>query len=590
MATLVETADLITIGLTNKAGGPSYQASDDALVVRYLMTGMTGDTFYSTKATIAREMVELCQRVAWHDPQFLAQAILHARIGGLMRTAPIIALVVLSTVPDKLPFYAVFNRVVQTPGDLQDFIALTRQGLEMDAPTEESPWSTPQTRRVRLRGMGRSVRRAARNWLETLSAYHAIKYKDDPKMPLRDVYRLVHGKFAEGTQAHALGAYLVKGEQAAGLPSQVAIYEDFLKLAPHPEHFEDALDAIKKGRLPYEKVTGPFAKLSVEGNRRLWTEILYQLPYMALLRNLSNLLKYGVFESEVCLAYAAGVIADRERVLKSKQFPHAFYNAYRVIETLTDHSPAARTTLKGALVTALDASVANVPHLGERVLVACDVSGSMSNPISMHLRSAQGRPVSKVDPVRYGDLGHLLGASLYKRGGTHVTLLDFDNVVYERNATVQRDQSVMRMMERLSQFPGGGTSLFLPFQYAAQRTDITYDAIVAFTDSESWLGELARTTPERTANYYYSSSLYSSSQRLLAKPTTTQAIRDYRAKRNPELQVFLMQLAPTHAQATPEMEPGVNYISGWSPTTLSYMALARAGFGRELDIVRSVVV
>ena len=589
MTTLVETDNLITIGLTNKAGGPSYQASDDALVVRYLMTGMTGDTFYSTKATLARETVELCQRVAWHDPQFLAQAILHARLGGLMRTAPIIALVVLSTVPDKLPFYAIFNRVVQTPGDLQDFIALTRQGLEMDAPTEESPWSAPQTRRVRLRGIGRAVRRAASNWLETLSAYHAIKYKDDPKMPLRDVYRLVHGKFAAGTQAHALGAYLVKGEQAAGLPSQVAIYEDFLKLAPRAEYFEDALDAIKKGRLPHEKVTGPFAKLSVEGNRRLWTEILYQLPYMALLRNLGNLTKYGVFESAECLAYAVGVLSDRERVLKSKQFPHAFYNAYRVIEMMEGH-PAVCEALKGALTVALDISVENVPHLGERVLVACDVSGSMQHPISSHLRDRQGKPVSKIDPVRYGDLGHLLGAAIYKRGGTHVTLLDFDYLVYERNAKVQRDQSVMRMMAQLSEFPGGGTSLFLPFQYAAQRTDVTYDTIVAFTDSESWLGELARTQPERVANYYYSSSLYSSPQRLQAKTTTTQAIRDYRATRNPELQVFLMQLAPTYAQATPEAEPGVNYISGWSPTTLSYMALARAGFGRELDNVRSVVV
>ena len=99
------------------------------------------------------------------------------------------------------------------------------------------------------------------------------------------------------------------------------------------------------------------------------------------MRNLRNLLKSSV--SDATILAASKRLSDPVQVAASKQFPFRYLAAYREtkkIDSLT--TQAVLTALEAAVkhsadnITGFDADT--------RVLLACDVSGSMYKPISSH--------------------------------------------------------------------------------------------------------------------------------------------------------------------------------------------------------------
>ncbi|HEX9037294.1 MAG TPA: TROVE domain-containing protein [Ktedonobacterales bacterium] len=250
---------------TNYEGAPTFSRSDEEALARVLRTGMLEPTVYASAQELAEEALALFAAFAAKDPRYLAQAIVYARNEGLMRLAPLTALVALSAAPNedaKEMFRLIFPRVVRTPGDLQDVISLIRA--------------------KKLRGMGKLVQRAAGRWLGAMSEYHAIKYgAESQEMSLRDIYRLTRPKLAGA--ANDIARYLVKGEVADGL-AQIAGYEAFKTEArayrgePAPDGEKRLLSLIAESRLPWEVVTA-----QVSGSAAVWTAMLYQMPYMACL-------------------------------------------------------------------------------------------------------------------------------------------------------------------------------------------------------------------------------------------------------------------------------------------------------------------
>src|SRR5215467_7356324 len=156
---LFGTTAYATATTRNYEGAPAFVRGDEEQLVRVLLTGSFEPTFYASDAELAGEAIGLFRHFAATDPHFLAQAIVYARAEGLMRVAPLTALVVLSAADSadaKELFRRIFPRVIHTPGDLQDVIALCRRSA--------------------LRGMGKAVTRAANRWLAGISQYHVVKY------------------------------------------------------------------------------------------------------------------------------------------------------------------------------------------------------------------------------------------------------------------------------------------------------------------------------------------------------------------------------------------------------------------------------
>src|SRR5215472_5762033 len=101
----------------NYEGAPTFVRGDEEQLVRVLMTGNFEQTFYASDAELAGEAIGLFRHFAATDPHFLAQAIVYARGEGLIRVAPITALVVLSAADSadaKELFRRIFPRVIQT--------------------------------------------------------------------------------------------------------------------------------------------------------------------------------------------------------------------------------------------------------------------------------------------------------------------------------------------------------------------------------------------------------------------------------------------------------------------------------------------
>ena len=359
----------------NYEGAPAFVRGDEEQLVRVLLTGAFEHTFYASDVALAGEAIGLFRHFAGADPHFLAQAIVYARTEGLMRVAPITALVVLSAAGSadaKELFRRIFPRVIQTPGDLQDAIALCRRSA--------------------LRGMGKAVTRAANRWLAGMSQYHVVKYgSESQQISLRDIYRMTRPKLTG--EANAIARYVVKGEVAPEL-TQIAGYEEFKRMAralaagqgaggatltaEEREAAEArALALIGEYRLPWEMVAG-----QAPPSRAIWERLLYDMPYMALLRNLNNLVKYGVTDSAEALEYITRTLADPRRVASGKQLPFRYFSALKALKA----EGAIGKALREALSAALELSFANMPQLGRRVLVANDISGSMSSRPSPRAR------------------------------------------------------------------------------------------------------------------------------------------------------------------------------------------------------------
>ena len=99
-----------------------------------------------------------------------------------------------------------------------------------------------------------------------------------------------------------------------------------------------------------------------------------KLGYLALIRNLNNILNAGVNEDWI-VSYLVPQLTNADKIHKSLVFPYQIYTAYKNLKVRE-----ANTCF--ALDKAFRESVKNVPGLDGTSLVILDVSGSMEDPIS----------------------------------------------------------------------------------------------------------------------------------------------------------------------------------------------------------------
>lgn len=508
----------------NHEGFPTFERGPRERYVQVLLTNTLGHTFYASQGDNHAQTLAAHAAMIAADPAFAARAIVYARERGTMRTQPIIGLVALSTADLGL-FRRIFGRVIQTPGDLVDFVQIVR------------------SKQIRA-GMGRSIKEAVNGWLNGLSEYHAIKYgADSPgKFSLRDVLRLTHPQPAD-ERADALFGYLADreawrdkfGERIPGLLPQIQRME-LLKRAGEPAEQRALIEA---GRLPYEIVTG-----AIKPDRETWGYLMRQMPYMALLRHLVTLQRAGVLAEPAAAAYVAERLGDAEAMRKAKILPFRLHAAWVMFEPQAE----AEQQVKAALEQALEAAFVNLPPLPGRVVVAPDVSGSM------------GGSINAPSKVRYIDIAGIFGGALLK-ARPDAALLPFDTAV--REVALAPGEPVMSVTAKIARLCGGGTAISAPISLLlSERRPI--DVFIGITDSEEW-----------------------ASDRYGGLGFLPQW-RAYRKQVAPEAQAFLITIAPYGHAVAPQSEPGVRYIYGWADHVPAYIAQTLAGYAGQVAAVEAV--
>lgn len=388
----------------NMEGYPAFQLSDKLEYVKTLLTNSFGQTFYASAKEMVEQAKKLHQDLTIQDPEFVAKAVVYARNAGYMRSQPIFGLASLCSFKGtekeverrrKLA-RSVFGKVVKTPNDLADFIAVCKSlGNNLNS---------------------RSMKGMVNGWLESnFGEYWAIKYGSASKeISMRSILRHFH-------PAHKnLFRYLRAKKDGfevdlTELP-QIRAFEA-LKVAKTDS---EKIQAIVEGKLPHEVATS-FAGSSKE----VWKTIAQQMPIMALLKNLATLERHGVVDD--VKEYVKGKLSNKNAVIHSQILPFRFLKAMEMV---------ASAWVKDCLRDAVELSFENIPKIEGKTVVMLDISGSMNGEF---LQTAS-----------------IFAISLMKQAELNGKLLCFDTSSHE--VSVSMRDSILTQAQKIRTAGGTDTS------------------------------------------------------------------------------------------------------------------------------------
>ena len=331
-------------------------------------------------------------------------------------------------------------------------------------------------------------------------------------------------------------------------------FRDVLRIT-HPSPKDEKTEALFRKVLD-DTLETPYTwetELSEKGNtKEVWDELIQsgKVGYMALLRNLRNIIKSGADLKPVL-----GVLSDPERVRKSRQLPFRFFSAYRMLEQEKLMTPE----IHRALERALTVSVENLDPIPGRTLIAVDVSGSM------------GSAISRKSTIKCSEIAGLLGA-MSGRLCEDATVCYFDcpgswsglggGKGYLAEHYGKYD-SILEICRKHS-FNGGGTQMDLPMKYALEED------------------RSARLKPFDRVIYFSDNVCNASSYGL----KTVQGMVDkYRDLYNPDFWVHGVDLQGYGTQQF--CGKNFNLIAGWSEKVPEFILLAEKGIGSLVQTIEA---
>lgn len=251
--------------------------------------------------------------------------------------------------------------------------------------------------------------------------------------------------------------------------------------------------------------------------------------YMAILRNIRNIIEAGVDEKHMNKVLHA--LSDPVAVKKSKQLPFRFLSAYKSV------SGIAGSKVFDVLETAVDASVENLPKLPGTTVIAIDVSGSMSSTIS-----------EKSD-VRCSEIAMMLGM-IANRICKNSIVYTFENRLSKLSVPSRTGILYATINNSMC---GGGTNMSLPFQ-AMIEGRIKADRIIILSDN--------------MCNSGWS----------MWHNTTVQSLADeYRRTTGNDIWVHAIDLQGYGTQQFHGAKTDI--IAGWSEKVFDFILLAERGIG-----------
>src|SRR5688572_956729 len=353
-----------------------------------------------------------------------------------------------------------------------------------------------------FRGWGRSLRRAVGGWYAAQGvdslAYQAVKYRQRAGVTHRDLLRLAHPARRVGagnpeldvSDGHArLFEWIVRGGETDGLPRLV---EGFVR-AQEAATSQEAAALVREYRLPREALQ-PEHLTSPD----VWEALLVEMPMTALIRNLATMTRVGVLApGSDGTSKAIEQLGDADRIRKARVHPIAVLAALRTYASGRGSRGRGEWNPVREVVDALDAAFytafGNVEPAGARLLLALDVSGSMTGGqvagvpgLTPRDASAALALVTAATESHYEIVGFFAGQGGYKKRGRQVWSGYTDGLT---PLAISPRQRLDDAVKTVSDLPFGGTDCALPMLYAqAQEREV--DTFVIYTDSETWAGDV----------------------------------------------------------------------------------------------------
>jgi hypothetical protein len=286
--------------------------------------------------------------------------------------------------------------------------------------------------------------------------------------------------------------------------------------------------------------------ISREGaSQRTWRKALPLMGHMALLRNLRNLLQNQVAPSEFVEKLVEGSA-------KGKQLPFRYLTAYQAVSDV-----GAGQLVKDALEECLSESMGNLPPFEGRVMSLCDNSGS-----------AQKQNLSPMSGMTFADIGNLMGVITGIVSDEAYLGVFGDKLEIQE---VRRDVSVFPQTQAATMAGsriGGRTEHGVwIFWDQAIKHKAHYDHVFVYSDMQAGHGGLYGYDGSLYKDYVWPSETGMAGDRYIDVP---KLIAEYRDKVNPDVNVYLVQIAGYQDTIMPEFYDKTFILGGWSQNILRF--------------------
>ena len=494
--------------VTNHAGAKAYKMTPEFELYTAVVTSTLTNKFYEGSG---ERVLRIRQLIAKNDPLFVAKLAVYVREKMNLRSMPLVLAIELAKVHkgDDLISRLVV-RVIQRADELTETLAYYELA------------NGRKTQVKKLNKLSKQVQLGVANAFNKFDEYQFGKYDRDGEIKLKDALFIVHPR-AKDTVQQAIFNKIAKNELAT------------------PYTWETELSAL--GQTKYENEAAKKAAFKAK-----WEELIdsRKLGYMALMRNLRNILEANVSEEHVEVVCAT--LADAYQVSKSKQLPFRFLAAYREIKAVT--SKQAPSVL-AALEAAVTASVVNMRGFDKNtsVMIACDVSGSMQQPIS---------PKSSI--LAY-DIGLMLGMLLQSKCENAEAGMFGDEWKVIKMPSRSILANVQEFYSREGEV-GYSTNGYLVIEDLIKRKKVV-DKVMLFTDCQLW--------NSTTSNNHIEKSWW-----------------NYRYNIAPNAQLYLFDLAGLgNTPLDLSKGNGVHLIAGWSDKIFDVLAAIDEG-GNALEVINAI--
>lgn len=493
--------------VTNYEGAKAYRLTPELELYAAVVTTALSNQFYETASDRVARLRALIEA---NDPAFVARLAVYAREQMHLRSIPLILAVELARrhQGDQL-VGRLTERIVQRADEITELLAY--YALANERKTAK-----------KLGRLSKQIQRGLAQAFNKFDEYQFAKYdRDGAEVKLRDALFLCHPSAKDAAQ-QALFDKIIAGTLST------------------PYTWETELSALGQADFADEKAKSA-------AFRAKWEELIdsRKLGYMALLRNLRNILQADVSGQHI--RRVCETLGDAGQVARSKQLPFRFLAAYReLLELKSGHTQALLTALEKAA----SAAAANLSGFGyeTRVVIACDVSGSMQQPVS-----------AKSKILCY-DIGLMLGMLLKSRCENAVTGM-FGNSWKTINLPAQSILSNVQEFYRREGEVGYATNGHLVIQDLLNDGYVA-DKVMLFTDCQLW--------------------------NTNGGNPVEQAWQQYRRKVAPDAKLYLFDLAGLgNTPLNVHQSQGVHLIAGWSDKIFDVLAALENG-QNAVEMIRAI--
>lgn len=417
--------------VNNHEGALAYKMTAEAELYTAVCTMALQPKFYETTPQQIDRIVNLIKQVS---PEFVAKLAIYARREMFLRSIPMLLIVELAKIHsgDNLVSRTI-EQVVMRADEIMELLMCYQ-------------WRNPQAGLKKLKSLSHQVQKGLQKAFLKFDEYQFAKYnRTKNEVTLRDALFLIHPKAESDAQQLLFDK----------------IAHDNLEV---PYTWETELSSL--GQAYFDS---PEAKQCAFRDK--WAELIGsgKLGYMALLRNLRNIITAGV-DSDM-LSEVAGRIGNAHEVGKAKQLPFRYLSAYKELKSIYSvDTPLILTALEQAAL----ASAANVKGFSPdaRVMIACDMSGSMHTSLSQR---------SKVQLYEVGLMLAMLLQHNCRKVITGIFADDWEVVNLPQTNILANTEAVRRMIGRV----GYGTDGDKPLEWLIKSRQVV-DKVVYFTDCQFW--------------------------------------------------------------------------------------------------------